>query len=137
MFSFFGGKLLRSRFFVYHWLYGINIDIVSVFNIISQVCVASVEKKVTIYFFHIYYTLESHSVYNYFCFVFDVCVCFLFCFCFDIYSRPWLRTTFDWFLIDMYSTTSNYKGMIIETLIYENQNLTHWYSPIQLFLIRK
>jgi hypothetical protein len=140
LFSFFGGKLLRSRFFVYHWLYGINIDIVSVFNIISQVCVASVEKKVTIYFFHIYYTLESHSVYNYFCFAFDVCVCFLFCFCFDIYSRPWLRTKFDWCLIDMYSTPtpSNYKGMIlIETLIYENQNLTHWYSPIQLFLIRK
>jgi hypothetical protein len=140
LFSFFGGKLLRSRFFVYHWLYGINIDIVSVFNIISQVCVASVEKKVTIYFFHIYYTLESHSVYNYFCFVFDVCVCFLFCFCFDIYSRPWLRTKFDWCLIDMYSTRtpSNYKGMVlIETSIYENQTLTHWYSPIQLFLISK
>jgi hypothetical protein len=46
-----------------------------------------------------------------------VCV-FLFCFCFDIYPRPWLRTTFDWCLIDMYSirTTSDYKGMIIETL---------------------
>jgi hypothetical protein len=42
-------------------------------------CVASVEKKnhrkkVTIIFFHIYYTRESHSVYNYFCFVFDVFV---------------------------------------------------------------
>jgi hypothetical protein len=74
-----------------------------------------------------------------FCFVFSLFVCFLFCFCFDIYSRPWLRTNFDWCLIDMYSipTPSNYKGIIIiETLIYENQNLTRWYSPIQLFLIR-
>jgi hypothetical protein len=47
-----------------------------------------------------------------------------------IYSRPWLRTIFDWYLIDMYSipTPSNYKGMIlIETLIYEKQHLTHWY----------
>ena len=110
-------------------------------------------KKVTIYFFHIYYTPESHSVHTYFCFVFVfdvlfcfffICLCvFLFCFCFEIYSTPWLRTKFDWWLIDMYSilTPSNYKGIIlIETMIqnvYENQNLTHWYSPIQLSLIRK
>jgi hypothetical protein len=54
-----------------------------------------------------------------------------------IYSRPWLRTTFDWCLIDMYSirTTSNYKGMIIETLIYENQNLTHWYLSSKMPLV--
>jgi hypothetical protein len=57
-----------------------------------------------------------------------LCVFFLLCFCFDIYSRPWLRTKFDGCLIDMYSipTPSNYKGIIlIETLIYEDQNLTH------------
>ena len=28
-------EILRSRFIAYHWLYGINIDKVSVFNIIS------------------------------------------------------------------------------------------------------
>jgi hypothetical protein len=42
-------------------------------------------KKVTIYFFQIYYTPESHRVYNYFCFVFvfDVLLCFFFiCFAF-------------------------------------------------------
>ena len=80
-------------------------------------------KKVTIYFFHIYFPPESHSVYIYFCFFLlfwrfvlfflYLFVCFLFCF--DIYSRPWLRTKFDWCLIDMYSipTPSNYKGVKI------------------------
>jgi hypothetical protein len=112
------------------------------YNIVSMCCVGrkKVRGKVTIYFFHIYYTLESHSVYNIFVlflflfltfsFVFSfICLCvFLFCFCFDIYSWPWLWTKFDLCLIDMYSipTPSKYKGMIlIETLIYENQNLTH------------
>jgi hypothetical protein len=49
---------------------------------------------------------------------------------FELYKNFHLRITFDWCLIDMYSirTTSNDKGMIIETLIYENQNLTRWYS---------
>jgi hypothetical protein len=55
---------------------------------------------------HIYYSPESHSVYNYFSFVFAfdiLCVFFVFFFFFDIYSRTWLRTKFDWCLIDMYS----------------------------------
>ena len=41
-------------------------------------------KKVTINFFHIYYSPKSQSVYNYFCFVFvfDVLFCFFFiCLC--------------------------------------------------------
>ena len=122
----------------------------SVFNMISYVCVASVEKnitgkKVTTYSstftiprkVTVYIIIFVLFLFLTFCFVFSLFVCVVFCF--DIYSRPWLRTKFDWCLIDTYSmsTPSNYKGIILtETLIYENQNLIHWYSPIQLFLIR-
>jgi hypothetical protein len=76
------------------WIHINETSIVSVFNIISQVCVASVEKKnhrkkVTIIFFHIYYTRESPSVYNYFCFVFDVFFVFVFiCLC---VSSDWIH----------------------------------------------
>ena len=108
MFSFFSWKILRSRFIAYHWLYWINIDKVSVFNIISYVCVASVEKKsqyifstftiprkvrlCIIIFFALFLFLTL------FCFFFNCLCVFLSCFCFDIYSRPWLRTKFDWWL---------------------------------------
>jgi hypothetical protein len=54
------------------------------------------EKSVCIIIFALFLT---------FCFVFSlfVCVFFLSCFCFfDIYSRPWLRTTFDWCLLFFY-----------------------------------
>ena len=88
MFSFFFWKILRSRFIAYHWLYWINIDKVSVFNIISYVCVASVEKKsqyifstftiprkvrlCIIIFFALFLFLT-------FCFVFSLIVCVFFC----------------------------------------------------------
>ena len=70
-----------------------SVSICVQYNISSMCCVGRKKnhrKKVTIIFFHIYYTRESHSVYNYFCFFFDVFffvffylfVCVFFCFVF-------------------------------------------------------
>ena len=99
MFSFFFWKILRSRFIAYHWLYGINIDksVCVQYNIVSMCCVG--RKSHNIFFPHLLYPEKSVCIIIcalFFLYLF-LCV-FLSCFCFDIYSRPWLRTKFDWCL---------------------------------------